>query len=97
MFCKKCGSIMSYDEGKLKCSCGYSEKGELIVKDRKKKKKEIEIIESKNEVHPIIKVECPKCKHDKAYSWSIQTRSSDEPETIFYKCVKCGNQWREYD
>ena len=96
MFCKKCGSLMNYDDGKLVCSCGYSEKGELVVKDRKKDKKKIEIVE-KFETHPIIKAECPKCKHDKACSWSLQTRSSDEPETIFHKCVKCGHQWREYD
>lgn len=96
MFCKKCGSLMKYDDGNLVCDCGYSEKGELVVKDKKKEKKKIEVVEEKIETHPIISAECPKCKHDKAYSWSKQTRAADEPETIFYKCVKCGHQWREY-
>ncbi|XP_055328990.1 DNA-directed RNA polymerase III subunit RPC10-like [Paramacrobiotus metropolitanus] len=38
---------------------------------------------------------CPKCNHKRAYYHQMQTRSADEPMTIFYKCVSCGNQWRE--
>ncbi|KXS18190.1 hypothetical protein M427DRAFT_96347 [Gonapodya prolifera JEL478] len=39
--------------------------------------------------------QCPKCQHHRAYFMQIQTRSADEPMTTFYKCVKCGTQWRE--
>lgn len=28
---------------------------------------------------------CPKCEHNRAYYMQIQTRSADEPMTIFYK------------
>jgi len=28
--------------------------------------------------------------------WTQQTRSSDEPETRFYRCMKCKKTWREY-
>lgn len=45
---------------------------------------------------PIITAKCPRCGHDKAYWWMIQTRSADEPSTRFYRCVKCGYTWREY-
>eukprot|EP01017_Pseudomicrothorax_dubius_P011997 TRINITY_DN1466_c0_g1_i2.p1 TRINITY_DN1466_c0_g1~~TRINITY_DN1466_c0_g1_i2.p1 ORF type:complete len:108 (+),score=6.06 TRINITY_DN1466_c0_g1_i2:140-463(+) len=38
---------------------------------------------------------CPKCGHNRAYFKQIQTRSADEPMTIFYKCCECGNQWKE--
>jgi DNA-directed RNA polymerase III subunit RPC11 len=38
---------------------------------------------------------CPKCDHGHAYFMQIQIRSADEPMSTFFKCVKCGNQWRE--
>ena len=41
--------------------------------------------------------ECPRkeCGAGEAYFRQIQTRSADEPASVFYKCVKCGEQWRE--
>ncbi|XP_014217621.1 DNA-directed RNA polymerase III subunit RPC10 [Copidosoma floridanum] len=43
------------------------------------------------------KERCPKCSHDRAYFMQIQTRSADEPMTIFYRCCNslCNHQWRE--
>ncbi|CAJ0638876.1 1110_t:CDS:2 [Entrophospora sp. SA101] len=40
---------------------------------------------------------CPKCEHPRAYYMQIQTRSSDEPMSIFYKCCNhdCEYQWNE--
>ena len=42
-------------------------------------------------------VTCPKCAHGSAYYMQVQTRSADEPMSIFYKCCaeECGNRWRE--
>ena len=48
------------------------------------------------EVLPIITETCKKCGNEKAYFWTVQTRSGDEAETKFFKCVKCANTWREY-
>tara|TARA_Y100000310_G_C20650818_1_gene799312 strand:- start:76 stop:345 length:270 start_codon:yes stop_codon:yes gene_type:complete len=45
----------------------------------------------------ISKEECPKCANIGAYWWTEQTRSSDEPETQFFRCTKCKHTWREYD
>lgn len=41
-------------------------------------------------------VVCPKCSHDEAFFWMLQTRAADEPPTRFYRCAKCGHTWREY-
>jgi len=41
--------------------------------------------------------ECPKCGHNEAYYWFMQTRAADEPPTRFYKCTRCGYVWREYE
>lgn len=44
-----------------------------------------------------VAVPCPNCRHDKAAYKEVQTRSADEPATLFFKClnVKCGHNWRE--
>jgi DNA-directed RNA polymerase III subunit RPC11 len=43
------------------------------------------------------KEKCPKSDCDSRTSAFIcfQTRSADEPMTEFYKCTKCGFQWRQ--
>ena len=40
---------------------------------------------------------CPKCAHPRAFFMQVQTRSADEPMTVFYKCCApdCGFRWKE--
>ena len=94
LFCEKCGNLMKPFDGKLKCDCGFIQE-EGSIKEKKRKKQELEVVEER-ESHPIVDETCPKCNHNKAYHWSMQTRSSDEPETLFFKCVKCSHSWRQY-
>lgn len=44
-----------------------------------------------------VQTTCPKCNHNEAFYVEFQTRSADEPSTIFYKCAKlsCGARWKE--
>jgi len=95
MFCIKCGNLLLPSDGKMKCSCGYVQE-DARIKDKKKKNNIIAVADKKSETLPEIKADCAKCKNDKAYFWTLQTRSSDEPETKFYRCTKCENVWREY-
>jgi DNA-directed RNA polymerase subunit M/transcription elongation factor TFIIS len=37
---------------------------------------------------------CRKCKSKKCTFMSVQTRSSDEPSTIFVTCLDCGNRFK---
>jgi len=103
MFCPKCGSLLRPKEkgGKkiLFCSCGFTkgmegESGEIHEKAVDAGKK-IEVMEQL-EVHPKIKMTCEKCGNTVAYYWTQQTRGADEPETRFFKCIKCKHTWREY-
>nr|WRJ69930.1 putative transcription elongation factor TFIIS [Oceanusvirus sp.] len=37
---------------------------------------------------------CKKCKSKECHYYELQTRSGDEPMTIFITCLDCGNRWR---
>ena len=37
---------------------------------------------------------CRKCGCDKTRQYEMQTRSADEPMTLFITCVECGNSWK---
>lgn len=37
---------------------------------------------------------CRKCGSNNVNMTTMQTRSSDEPMTEFYKCLNCGHGWR---
>ena len=103
MFCPKCGSILmpktKNNKRIIECSCGYKEKDFSKFKKFKevvKEKKMVEVVDKEIEILPITEEECPKCKHEKAYYWTVQTRAGDEPETKFLKCKKCKHVWRDY-
>ncbi|KAK4229979.1 hypothetical protein QBC38DRAFT_470932 [Podospora fimiseda] len=44
------------------------------------------------------KIQCggkPDCNGNEAAYYQVQIRSADEPMTTFYKCMTCGERWRE--
>jgi len=104
MFCPKCGSILipnKADNKKLLvCSCGYKTKevdNATIKETIMKKGKDVEVIDKEINILPKMDARCPKCSHEKAYYWLVQTRAGDEPETKFLRCVKCEHTWRDYN
>lgn len=97
MFCPKCGSIMLTN----KCSCGYKNKEGTkiqLTENTNKKIGDLAVVDPEQEekTMPVANIECPKCGHNKAYHWEVQTRAGDEPATKFFKCVKCKGTWRDY-
>ena len=38
---------------------------------------------------------CRRCKGKECTFYQMQTRSADEPMTIFISCISCGNQWKQ--
>jgi DNA-directed RNA polymerase subunit M len=110
-FCPRCGSLMlpQVRDGKrvLVCpNCGYIEEleeGSYVFESRSQKSPKSKIIVVDATQPPptaiVLKgsVRCPKCGHDEVLFWMMQTRAADEPPTRFYRCLKCGYSWREYD
>ncbi len=101
MFCPKCRSLLlpTVQNGKrvMKCgACGYLAVGEMKLTSAGSEQKEVNVVEKEADPRVTVDAKCPKCKHEKAKHWEIQTRSADEPATRFYECEKCKHRWREY-
>jgi len=99
-FCEKCGGVLLVNEGKVACAgCGYKPRRKVKIEASEKinKRETIAVInEDSDNTYPTVQMDCPKCDSKKAYFWTTQTRSGDESETKFYKCVKCKHTWRVY-
>lgn len=37
---------------------------------------------------------CRKCRSKECTYYALQTRSADEPMTLFVTCINCGNRWK---
>lgn len=37
----------------------------------------------------LVDEECPKCHHEQMFFYTMQLRSADEGQTVFYECPKC--------
>jgi len=85
---------MPKDE-KMVCGCGY-EGTDVVIKDKMKETTNVGVLQEEVIVDGTSRVDCPKCDSNEAYSWLVQTLPSDEPETMFFKCIKCKHQWRQY-
>ncbi|EXB83864.1 DNA-directed RNA polymerase subunit M [Morus notabilis] len=108
-FCPTCGVMLLYElpdrgrSARFYCpTCPYVCSLESRVKIKRRQhlvKKEIEPVFSQNDLTkgPQTDVTCPKCGYGKAAYETMQTRSADEPETIFYACLEksCGHIWRD--
>ena len=79
--------------------CTYTTKENIIIKIKEtiNEKVEVAVVGSKDSVNPITDFPCTKCKSKKAFFWLQQMRAGDEPESKFYKCVKCDNVVRVDD
>ena len=107
-FCPRCGALMRVRvRGGVKVyvcpQCGYEEEAKTPVRVASRRinhseRERVVVIEGDTPTGlPKVKVTCPRCGYEEAYYWIQQTRAADEPSTRFYKCVKCGYVWRDYE
>ncbi|MEM4312025.1 MAG: transcription factor S [Nitrososphaerales archaeon] len=109
-FCDNCGTRLKIKQVKKGDSivvialcerCGFETIPEATGKVRENLigSESIKVMEDTvNEITtmPIVNVTCSKCGNNQAAWWLLQTRSSDEPPTQFYRCLKCNHTWRQY-
>lgn len=84
--CRKCGKEYKADEKMTISETMHDQKKEIIVMGKDEVSSEL----------PSTNIMCPKCENNEAYWWMQQTRSADEPPTLFYRCKKCNYSWRNY-
>eukprot|EP00041_Stephanoeca_diplocostata_P025477 m.668329 g.668329 ORF g.668329 m.668329 type:complete len:112 (+) comp22755_c0_seq15:177-512(+) len=108
IFCPMCGNVLVLkdirftEENSFYCqTCPYIHTIEkkISVKHQNHERKEVADIigDNENEGRPKADVKCPKCEFGEAYFHMMQTRSADEPSTVFYTCASsdCGHKWNE--
>jgi len=100
-FCPYCCNVLLTEAGpteqlRLYCkTCPYIFNIEATVSHKTKMvKKKVDDVLGSFTTGSQTEVRC-ECGNMKAYYLQMQTRSADEPMTIFYKCTACGNQWKE--
>ena len=100
-FCPKCGALLMMKNAKAGCpKCNYTAKGkvDMEIKEAVSEKVDVAVVSDKQaDIYPVTDYDCKKCKHKKSYFWIRQMRSGDEPESKFYKCIKCKNTVRVDD
>jgi DNA-directed RNA polymerase subunit M/transcription elongation factor TFIIS len=69
----------------------YPEKWSILAEEKK--------FRLENKYFPKIEAstdtfECRRCKKNRCTYYQAQTRSADEPMTVFVTCLECGNRWK---
>lgn len=100
-FCPTCDVRLKKTDSGLRCpKCGHGEDQEdsTTKLNEEEQVSEFTVLDENEgkETLPTIKIDCPKCNHNEAVWWMLQTRSADEPTTQFYRCSKCSFTWRNY-
>ena len=109
MFCPQDKVLMRPVAGHLTCpKCGQTSKPKadpaLVIKTKPEERRidkfdDIGLIDDPRKLDPAIhpiddEVWCGACGNRGAFYYLKQTRRADEPTTRFYKCTKCGKQWK---
>ncbi|KHJ92385.1 transcription factor S-II [Oesophagostomum dentatum] len=106
VFCPYCGTMLQIEEGdvcmQFSCpSCPYvcpvTKKVSSRIYPKLKDLEEVLGGPSVWDNAQVTNERCPKCSHERAYFMQIQTRSADEPMTIFYRCANadCCHRWKD--
>ncbi|GLD92578.1 hypothetical protein PINS_up001137 [Pythium insidiosum] len=105
-FCPHCGTILDHpDTNNIVCSsceyrCTYENLPSLSVvtcSEEKPVPKWLKTEQSVNEVkgpaRATVEETCPKCGNPEMDYYTMQLRSADEGQTVFYECKKCGHKF----
>mmetsp|Transcript_298 Transcript_298/g.437 ORF Transcript_298/g.437 Transcript_298/m.437 type:complete len:130 (-) Transcript_298:1083-1472(-) len=102
VICNCCGAVCSYgdfDSKNLKIETfsapqkqpkWIQDQNEMFAENKTQDKKN-----AHNAHRATVNEVCPKCSHGVASFYTMQLRSVDEGQTVFYECLKCANTWSQ--
>jgi DNA-directed RNA polymerase I subunit RPA12 len=102
-FCDSCGTILDPPKGKTiectLCQAKYDytrlNVSDVVTTSATKDVPDwalddsVSLEESGAVKHATIEETCPQCGHQEMYFYTMQLRSVDEGQTVFYECTKC--------
>ena len=109
-FCPACGNLIELPEtNPITCercgfTCTYNDlpKTEVITKSAERsvpawllKTVDNEKPKDGSRTRATVDEECPKCGHPQVEFYTMQMRSVDEGQTVFYECPKCQYTWSQ--
>ncbi|XP_076352175.1 RNA polymerase I subunit RpI12 [Tachypleus tridentatus] len=107
-FCSECGAILPLPGSSDVVCCkvcqfsidvrtfdGIKTSSRLVFNDRKKVLKVYVNKKAEDSAGPLVDRNCSKCGHEGMTYATLQTRSADEGQTVFYSCPRCKFQETE--
>ncbi|KAL1522473.1 hypothetical protein AB1Y20_017461 [Prymnesium parvum] len=106
VFCPECGTLPdepTHAGSNVECHvCGHTipssvfEAQVVVSESRTKRVGDIDVgsaTDADRKARATINEACPKCNHPELEYHTMQLRSADEGQTVFYNCVQCGHNF----
>lgn len=100
-FCKFCDGYLAINKSHvyfltcLECKTDFKLKNSEFKEQFRSKRIDRTVLKEDGEKYAMICEKLCFCGNKQCSYYEMQTRSADEPMTIFYKCNKCNKTWRE--
>ena len=91
--CGRCGFSCTYDD--LPKTKVVTKSAERSIPSWLSKVVESEKVNDGSRTRATVDEECPKCGNPIVEFYTMQMRSVDEGQTVFYECPKCGYTWSQ--